>query len=58
VSALAEQGHRDTGAPAPRGGIVATAGGLLFVATAWDRKFRAYDQDSGQGVGLSANSDR
>jgi glucose dehydrogenase len=48
VNALAEQGHRDTGALAPRGGIVATAGGLLFVATASDRKFRAYDQDSGQ----------
>jgi quinoprotein glucose dehydrogenase len=26
---------------------VATASGLLFVATASDRKFRAYDQDSG-----------
>ncbi|HEY6343519.1 MAG TPA: PQQ-binding-like beta-propeller repeat protein [Bryobacteraceae bacterium] len=48
VGALADQGHRDTGALAPRGGIVATAGGLLFVATASDRKFRAYDQDSGQ----------
>jgi glucose dehydrogenase len=48
VTALAEQGHRDTGAEAPRGGIVATASGLLFVATASDRKFRAYDQDSGR----------
>jgi quinoprotein glucose dehydrogenase len=27
---------------------VATASGLLFIATASDRKFRAYDQDSGQ----------
>jgi quinoprotein glucose dehydrogenase len=27
---------------------VATASGLLFVATASDRKFRAYDQDSGR----------
>jgi glucose dehydrogenase len=44
----AVQGYRDTGALAPRGGIVATAGGLLFVATASDRKFRAYDHDSGQ----------
>ena len=48
VTGLAEQGHRDTGALAPRGGMVATAGGLLFVATASDRKFRAYDQDTGR----------
>jgi glucose dehydrogenase len=48
VTALAEQGHGDTGAEAPRGGIVATASGLLFIATASDRKFRAYDQDSGR----------
>jgi glucose dehydrogenase len=48
VSALAELGHPDTGALAPRGGIVATGSGLLFVATASDRKFRAYDQDSGR----------
>jgi quinoprotein glucose dehydrogenase len=48
VSALAEQGHGDTGAHFPRGGVVATAGGLLFVATASDRKVRAYDQDSGK----------
>jgi len=48
VTALAEQGHGGTGALAPRGGIVATASGLLFVATASDRKFRAYDQDSGR----------
>jgi glucose dehydrogenase len=48
VTALTELGHPDTGALAPRGGIVATAGGLLFIATASDRKFRAYDQDSGR----------
>ena len=47
VTPLAELGHGDTGALAPRGGIVATASGLLFVATASDRKFRAYDQESG-----------
>ena len=35
VTALAEQGHPDTGAVSPRGGIVATAGGLLFVTTAF-----------------------
>jgi glucose dehydrogenase len=48
VTALAAEGHGDTGALAPRGGIVATASGLLFVATASDRKFRAYDQDTGR----------
>ena len=48
VTGLAEQGHGGTGALAPRGGMVATAGGLLFIATASDRKFRAYDQDSGR----------
>ena len=48
VTALAAQGHPDTGSLAPRGGIVATASGLLFIATASDRKFRAYDQDSGR----------
>ena len=48
VNALAEQGHSNTGALVPRGGVVATASGLLFIATLSDRKFRAYDQDSGQ----------
>jgi glucose dehydrogenase len=48
VTALAGQGHVDTGVLAPRGGIVATASGLLFVATVSDRKFRAYDQDTGR----------
>jgi quinoprotein glucose dehydrogenase len=48
VTALAGQGHRNTGSLAPRGGIVATASRLLFIATATDRKFRAYDQDSGR----------
>jgi len=48
VTQFADQGHNDTGALDPRGGIVATAGGLLFVATVSDRKFRAYDQDTGQ----------
>ena len=47
VLALADQGHPDTGVLAPRGGIVATASGLLFIATVSDRKFRAYDQDTG-----------
>jgi len=37
----------DAGAHFPRGAPLATAGGLLFVATAQDRKLRAYDRDTG-----------
>jgi quinoprotein glucose dehydrogenase len=47
VTPLAEQGHRDTGAIMTRGGPVATGGGLLFVATATDRKLRARDVRNG-----------
>ena len=47
VAALAEQGITGTGSHAPRGGPVATGGGLLFVATSSDRKFRARDADTG-----------
>jgi outer membrane protein assembly factor BamB len=32
----------------PRGGPLATAGGLLFVATASDRTVRAYDRENGK----------
>jgi quinoprotein glucose dehydrogenase len=38
----------NSGAHMPRGGPLATAGGLLFVATASDRTVRAYDRDSGK----------
>ena len=49
VTAPAEAGLKpDTGAHMPRGGPLATAGGLLFVATASDRTVRAYDRDSGK----------
>jgi quinoprotein glucose dehydrogenase len=37
-----------TGSHAPRGGVVATGGGLLFVGTSSDRKLRAYDADTGR----------
>jgi glucose dehydrogenase len=40
----------DTGAHMPRGAPLVTAGGLVFVATASDRMFRAYDRDSGDVV--------
>ena len=49
-----------TGSMAPRGGPVATGGGLLFVATASDRKLRAYDEDNGKVLweyGLPAASE-
>ena len=40
----------NTGAHMPRGGPLATAGGLLFVATASDRTVRAYDRETGKIV--------
>jgi quinoprotein glucose dehydrogenase len=48
VTKLVEQGIRDTGGTAPRGGPVATAGGLIFVGTSSDRKFRARDAATGK----------
>jgi quinoprotein glucose dehydrogenase len=39
-----------TGAHWPRGGPLVTGGGLVFVATGSDRKFRAYDRDTGKVV--------
>jgi len=50
VSALAAEGHTDTGSHFPRGGMVVTAGGLLFSATTSDRRFRAYDRDNGKVI--------
>jgi quinoprotein glucose dehydrogenase len=47
VSDLQRFGIENTGSHAPRGGPVVTAGGVLFVATASDRTFRARDVDSG-----------
>ncbi len=38
----------DSGSHMPRGAPLATAGGLLFVATAQDRMLRAYDRDTGE----------
>src|SRR6185436_5378009 len=45
---LAAQGLTGIGSQAPRGGPVATAGGLLFVGTAGDRTFRARDSATGR----------
>jgi len=41
-------GKTEPGSFAPRGGIAATASGLLFIGTSSDRKVRAYDQDTGK----------
>ena len=48
VASLAAEGVIGTGSHAPRGGIAATGGGLLFIGTSSDRKFRAYDADTGK----------
>jgi quinoprotein glucose dehydrogenase len=48
VAFLEKEGHNNTGAKAPRGGPVVTAGGLIFAATASDHKVRAYDEDNGK----------
>ncbi len=45
---LLAQGITGTGSQAPRGGPVATAGGLLFVGTAGDRTFRARNSETGE----------
>ena len=47
ILTLEQQGITGVGAQAPRGGPVATAGGLIFVGTATDRAFRARDADTG-----------
>jgi hypothetical protein len=39
-----------TGSHFPRGGPLVTAGGLVFFATGSDRKFRAFDRDTGKEV--------
>ena len=46
--ALASQGFKNTGSE-NYGGPIVTAGGLLFIgATNFDRKFRAFDKDTGE----------
>jgi quinoprotein glucose dehydrogenase len=50
VSALAAEGHTDTGSHFPRAALIATAGGLIFSATTSDHKLRAYDRDNGKVI--------
>jgi quinoprotein glucose dehydrogenase len=40
----------NTGSHFPRGAPLVTAGGLVFFATGSDRRFRAYDRDTGREV--------
>ena len=40
----------NTGSHFPRSGPLVTAGGLVFFATGSDRRFRAYDRDTGKEV--------
>lgn len=48
VKPLADLGIKDTGSHIGRGNPVVTAGGLLFIATSTDRKFRARDSATGK----------
>ena len=48
VTELAAKGIKDTGSYWPRGGVVVTAGGLIFSGTISDATIRAYDKDSGK----------
>ena len=50
VRALAAKGIKDTGNPVRlhRTGLVATAGGLIFVGTNGDGYVRAFDKDTGK----------
>lgn len=48
VPALAAKGITDTGSYWPRGGPMATAGGLLFANSCGDLSVHAYDKDNGK----------
>jgi len=50
VAPLAAKGIKNTGSYWPRGGVVVTAGGLIFAGTKSDCKLRAYDKDSGKEI--------
>jgi len=51
VAAPAELGiPDDSGAHWPRGGLLATAGGLLFATSGSDKTLRAYDRKTGRLV--------
>jgi quinoprotein glucose dehydrogenase len=47
VTQLEAKGIKNTGSIWPRGGMVVTAGGLIFVGTKSDKTLWAYDKDNG-----------
>jgi quinoprotein glucose dehydrogenase len=47
---LTALGVPKTGTPEPRGGAIATAGGLIFIGAAIDARFRAFDARSGKEI--------
>ncbi len=48
VTEFAANGIKDTGSYWPRGGVVVTAGGLIFSGTISDATIRGYDKDTGK----------
>ncbi len=48
VTRLEEKGITDTGSYWPRGGVVVTAGGLIFGGSKSDDTMRAYDENTGK----------
>lgn len=48
VTALEDKGIKNTGSVEPRGGVVVTAGGLIFDGTKSDQTMRAYDKETGK----------
>jgi quinoprotein glucose dehydrogenase len=48
IAGLAVQPPGSAGSQTPRAGPLVTAGGLIFLGTSSDRKFRAYDQATGK----------
>jgi quinoprotein glucose dehydrogenase len=48
LTELIVKGIKDTGSYWPRGGVVVTAGGLIFSGTISDATMRAYDKDTGK----------
>jgi len=48
VTRLEQKGITDTGSYWPRGGVVVTAGGLIFGGAKSDSTMRAYDEETGK----------
>jgi quinoprotein glucose dehydrogenase len=46
-----------TGTPEPRGGPIATAGGIIFIGASIDARFRAFDAKTGKELWVTKLSD-